>query len=36
LFSGKGNQLAQIWRAKQLQYSLLRNAMGRHRDLNTI
>src|SRR5271165_1865047 len=32
LFPGKGNQLAQIWRAKQLQYSFLRNAMGRHRD----
>jgi 2-haloacid dehalogenase len=28
LYPGKGNQLAQIWRAKQLQYSL----MGRHRD----
>src|SRR5262245_30829011 len=28
LFPGKGNQLAQIWRFKQLQYSL----MGRHRD----
>src|SRR5215510_6226975 len=23
LYSGKGNQLAQIWRAKQLQYSLM-------------
>jgi 2-haloacid dehalogenase len=32
LFPGKGNQLAQIWRVKQLQYSLLRTAMGRHRD----
>ena len=32
LFPGKGNQLAQIWRAKQLQYSLLRSLMGRHRD----
>jgi 2-haloacid dehalogenase len=32
LFSGKGNQLAQIWRAKQLQYSLMRSLMGRHRD----
>jgi 2-haloacid dehalogenase len=32
LFPGKGNQLAQIWRAKQLQYSLLRTTMGRHRD----
>jgi 2-haloacid dehalogenase len=32
LFPGKGNQLAQIWRAKQLQYSFLRTTMGRHRD----
>ena len=24
--------LAQVWRAKQLQYSLLRTVMGRHRD----
>src|SRR5918994_5200381 len=32
LFPGKGNQLAQIWRVKQLQYSLLRTTMGRHRD----
>jgi 2-haloacid dehalogenase len=32
LFPGKGNQVAQIWRAKQLQYSLLRSLMGRHRD----
>src|SRR5216684_2086998 len=32
LFPGKGNQLAQIWRGKQLQYSLLRSLMGRHRD----
>src|SRR2546427_12042479 len=32
LFPGKGNQLAQIWRFKQLQYSLMRTLMGRHRD----
>src|SRR5260370_13567224 len=32
LFPGKGNQLAQMWRAKQLQYSLMRSLMGRHRD----
>jgi len=31
LFPGKGNQLAQMWRVKQLQYSLLRTTMGRHR-----
>jgi 2-haloacid dehalogenase len=32
LFPGKGTQLAQTWRVKQLQYSLLRTSMGRHRD----
>lgn len=32
LFSGKGSALAQLWRAKQLQYSLLRSLMGRYRD----
>ncbi len=32
LFPGKGNAVAQIWRAKQLQYSLLRSLMGRHKD----
>jgi 2-haloacid dehalogenase len=32
LFPGKGNALAQLWRVKQLQYSLLRSLMGRHRD----
>jgi 2-haloacid dehalogenase len=32
LFPGNGNQLAQIWRFKQLQYSLMRSLMGRHRD----
>ena len=32
LFPGKGTQVAQIWRAKQLQYSLMRSLMGRHRD----
>lgn len=32
LFPGNGNALAQVWRAKQLQYSLLRSLMGRHRD----
>src|SRR5262249_60165644 len=33
LYPGKGNQLAQIWRAKQLQYSLRRSLVGRHRDV---
>ena len=32
LYPGKGTQLAQIWRVKQLQYSLMRSLMGRHRD----
>ena len=32
LFPGSGDVLAQRWRAKQLQYSLLRSLMGRHRD----
>jgi 2-haloacid dehalogenase len=32
LFPGKGNALAQLWRAKQLQYSLLRSVMGRFKD----
>lgn len=32
LFPGNGLALAQIWRRKQLQYSLLRSLMGRHRD----
>ena len=32
LFPANGNQLAQVWRLKQLQYSLLRSLMGRHRD----
>lgn len=32
LFPGKGNALAQLWRAKQLQYSLFRSLMGRHKD----
>lgn len=32
LFPGKGNQLAQTWRFKQVQYSLMRSLMGRYRD----
>jgi 2-haloacid dehalogenase len=32
LFPGKGQALAQLWRVKQLQYSLLRSLMGRHKD----
>src|SRR5260370_28799977 len=32
LFPGSGAALAQLWRAKQLQYSLLRSLMGRYED----
>jgi len=32
LFPGKGNELAQTWRFKQLQYSLLRSVMDRFED----
>ena len=32
LFPGKGAALAQLWRVKQLQYSMMRSLMGRHRD----
>jgi len=32
LFPGQGERLAQLWRAKQLQYSLLCSLMGRYRD----
>src|SRR2546425_6550688 len=33
LFPGKGNQLAQMWRGKQLQYNPPRTPTGRHRRL---
>ena len=32
LFPLNGDALVQLWRAKQLQYSLLRSLMGRHKD----
>jgi 2-haloacid dehalogenase len=32
LFPGHGDALAQLWRAKQLQYSLLRSLMGEFKD----
>jgi 2-haloacid dehalogenase len=32
LFPGQGAALAQLWRVKQLQYSMMRSLMGRHRD----
>ena len=32
LFPSRGDALAQLWRAKQLQYSLLHSVMGRYKD----
>ena len=32
MFPSRGEALAQLWRAKQLQYSLLHSVMGRYRD----
>ena len=32
LYPGNGSALAQLWRAKQLQYSFLRTLMGRYKD----
>lgn len=32
LFPGRGSALAKLWRAKQLQYTLLRSLMARHED----
>jgi 2-haloacid dehalogenase len=32
LFPGRGPALAQLWRVKQLQYSMMRSLMGRHKD----
>jgi 2-haloacid dehalogenase len=32
LFPGRGTALAQLWRVKQLQYSMMRSLMGRYRD----
>jgi 2-haloacid dehalogenase len=36
LFPGKGSALAQLWRAKQLQYTLLRSMMGRDRNFSSL
>ena len=36
LFPGCGERLAHAWRAKQLQYSLLRSAMGRYENFWTL
>lgn len=32
LFPGKGKELSQIWRTKQLDYTWLRSLMGKHQD----
>lgn len=36
LFPGSGSRLAQLWRTKQLQYSLLTSMMGRFRDFEEL
>ena len=36
LFPGKGRELSQLWRAKQLEYSWLRSLMGRYVDFNHV
>ena len=36
LFPGQGAALAGLWRAKQLQYSLLRTVMGRYKDFSQL
>lgn len=36
LFPGKGAALSQTWRAKQLEYTWLRNSMKRHVDFNQV
>ena len=35
-FAGKGAQLSQMWRAKQLEYTWLRSLMGRYEDFEAI
>lgn len=36
LFPGKGPELTQMWRTKQLEYSWLRSLMGRYKDFSHI
>lgn len=36
LFPGHGNQLSQVWRASQLQYTWLRSLMGRYEDFRKV
>lgn len=35
-FPGKGTQLSQLWRSKQLEYTWLRSLMGRYEDFEAI
>jgi 2-haloacid dehalogenase len=35
-FAGKGAQLTQLWRAKQLEYTWLRSLMGRYAPFSTV
>jgi 2-haloacid dehalogenase len=36
LYPGKGGQLSQLWRAKQLEYTWLRSLMGRYEDFAAV
>jgi 2-haloacid dehalogenase len=36
LWPGKGTQLSQLWRAKQLEYTWLRSLMGRYEDFTAV
>ena len=36
LYPGKGGQLSQLWRAKQLEYTWLRSLMGRYEDFTLV
>jgi 2-haloacid dehalogenase len=36
LFPGRGKELSQLWRAKQLEYSWLRSLMGRYESFESI
>jgi len=36
LFPGRGRQLSQLWRSKQLEYTWLRSLMGRYEDFEAV
>jgi 2-haloacid dehalogenase len=36
LFPEKGNQISEVWRAKQLEYTWLRSMMGRYQDFHRV